>query len=205
MRSFIRASMAASLVLLAGCDPSPQSAADQARQKNLEAQGDIISRATTSVPVPRVNNFLARENLAEYMRRMDDPAKTWYIYVLGDNGAQLGYYVASTYPQSVCTFMTPPEDIREMRVGGGSGPNPVAVVTSPALDGIYYKGGGCETVFFFDAESSAMVMLTGMNIWASDIPLDLDAPRISVAVERSPDAVIPTGQNDERKSGENDR
>jgi len=169
------------LTALAACEPAPQSAAERARQQNVAAQDDIISRATSAVPVPRVNNFLAREGLAEYMRRMDDPAKTWYIYVLGNSGAQLGYYVASSYPQSVCTFMTPPEEVRSRTWSNGGGFG--LTTTAPALDGIYYKGGGCETVFFFDAESSAMIMLTGMSTWASDVPLDLDVPRISVAMQ----------------------
>src|SRR3546814_5665015 len=63
-------------------------------------------RATAAVPVPPTNNFVARQQLAEYMSRMDDPSKVWFVYLLGDNGNIIGYHIGS-YPQSVCTFMTP--------------------------------------------------------------------------------------------------
>lgn len=170
------------LTFLAACEPGTPNAAEQARRANVAAQQDVMARATAAVPVPRVNNFLTRQNLSQWMKRMDDPAKTWYVYVLGDNGAKLGYYVASTYPQTTCTFMTPPQEVREHRVGGGSGPNPVTVTTAPALDGVYYgAGGACDTYFFFDAASDAMIQITGMKIWTSDVPLNLDVPKIEVA------------------------
>src|SRR3546814_8924664 len=109
-------------------------------------------RATAAVPVPPTNNFVARQQLAEYMSRMDDPSKVWFVYLLGDNGNIIGYHIGS-YPQSVCTFMTPPERA-EWRAHNNYAS---AVTTAPALDGIYYKGGGCDTSFMFDDASNAMI------------------------------------------------
>lgn len=173
-------------VILSACEPSQANdaarAAQRAEEANKTAQNDIMARATAQVPVPKINNFLARKNLAEYMKRMDDPAKTWYVYILADTGAKLGYYVASTYPQSSCSFMTPPEQVREINVHGGTqSANPIAVTSAPSLMGVYYKGGGCDNTFFFDAASGALIILTGVHTWASDVPLDVDAPLIKVA------------------------
>lgn len=165
-------------LVLAACNPTPQSSADRAKATNIAAQEDVISRATAAVPVPRSSNFLARENLAEYMRRMDDPAKTWYVYEFGNTGAAIGYYVSSTYPQSVCTFMTPPEEVDYF--GNSTGGYGAIATSAPALDGVYY-GQTCAspTKFFFDISSGAMV-LTDMQVRTSDQPLSVDAPRIVV-------------------------
>lgn len=160
---------------LGGCVPDEPSA----QTINTKAQLTAMERATAAVPVPPTNNFVARQNLAEYMRRMDDPSKIWFVYLLGNNGNIIGYHVGS-YPQSVCTFMTPPEKVREHRVGGGAGPNPVSVTTAPALDGVYYKGGGCDTSFMFDDQTNAMIFIGGMKFLAYDVPLDVDVKPLVV-------------------------
>ncbi len=167
-------------VMLSACEPEAASsqAARQAEAANRSAQNDVMARATAQIPVPKINNFLARKALAEYMKRMDDPAKTWYVYILSDTGAKLGYYVAANYPQSSCSFMTPPEQVREY--SGSNGSAAVAVTSTPSLMGVYYKGGGCDNTFFFDASSGALIILTGVKTWASDVPLDVDAPLIKV-------------------------
>ncbi|WP_276122630.1 hypothetical protein [Pararhizobium qamdonense] len=174
-------------VFLAACEPSQAGeasrAAARAEQANVTAQQDVMARATAQTPVPVIKNFLARKNLAEYMKRMDDPAKTWYVYILADNGAKLGYYVASTYPQSSCSFMTPPEQVKTIE--DVNGVDPAVVVSAPSLMGVYYKGGGCDNTFFFDASSNALIILTGVKTWASDVPLNVDAPLITVAKTQS--------------------
>lgn len=171
-------------LFLAACDPSQAASSSQAAKRaeaaNRAAQDDVMARATAQTPVPQIKNFLARKNLAEYMKRMDDPAKTWFVYVIADNGAKLGYYVASTYPQSSCSFMTPPQQVKEVSVSG-QGSNPIAITSAPSLMGVYYSGGGCDNTFFFDANSSALIMLTGVKTWTSDVPLNVDAPLITVA------------------------
>ena len=169
---------AVAVIALAACQ-AEGTPAEQAREQNVEAQGQMMARATAAVPVPQTTHFLARQNLAEYMGRMDDPVKVWYIYEMADTGSVLGYYVSRTYRQSVCTFMTPPEEVRHRR---GTNGNTSVVVTAPALDGIYYGDGGCETVFFFDQNSDAMIF-TSMRFRASDVPLDIDAPLIGVQVD----------------------
>lgn len=172
------AGSATALMLLAAC---PGETGQSHEQKNTAAQQRGMTHATQQVPVPENKHFLARKALAEYMRRMDTPEKIWYVYELADTGAMLGYWVARTYPQSICTFMSPPERVKEHMVSG-QGSNPISVTTAPALDGVYYKGGGCETKFFFDAATDAMI-LTDMKIRALDVPLTgLDVEPFQVEV-----------------------
>lgn len=168
-------------LVLAGCQDEVSSAAQQADKANRAAQQDVKARATAAVPVPPITNFQARENLAEFMRRVDEKGKVWYVYERARNtGEILGFYLSSSYPQSVCTFMTPPEQVKEEKVYG-RGSNPVSITTAIALDGVYYKGGDCPD-FFFDYTTGAMVVLDADAVTiAVDKPLDIKAPKITFA------------------------
>src|SRR3546814_21162116 len=75
---------------LAGCVPEKSKGHEA---KNVAAQQTAMERATAAVPVPPTNNFVARQQLAEYMSRMDDPSKVGVGYLLGDNGNILGSHI----------------------------------------------------------------------------------------------------------------
>lgn len=180
MKKVLITSIVMMTVALSGCQETSKTAAQKADEANQRAKNNVKAKATQSVPVPEITNFQARKNVAEYMKRLDEPEKVWYIYERAPmTGEILGYYTSSSYPQSICTFMTPPETVEEIRVRG-SGPNPVAVTTSMALDGIYYKGGACPE-FFFDYNTGAMFILDedALTI-AVDQPLDVGAPNLSI-------------------------
>jgi hypothetical protein len=162
---------------LAGCKESVQTAAEKADAANKQAQNDVKARATQAVPVPHISNFQARKNIEEYLNRLDEPNKVWYVYERAPlSGEILGYYTSSSYPQSVCTFMTQPEEVEEVSVAG---PNPISTTTAMALDGVYYKGGSCPD-FFFDYNTGAMIVLDEDAVTiAVDQPLDVGAPSFS--------------------------
>lgn len=188
MYGFAVIAVGATLVAgLSACQEEvPPSNREMADQQNQKAQDDAISRATAAVPVPKTNNFVARSNLAEYMRRMDDPNKVWFVYVMTEVGQVLGYHVG-TYPQSVCTFMTEPENV-EWRSYRSTHGNTLAsaVTTAPALDGVYYGAGGCDTYFMFDETTSSMILLSGLNFMAYDQPLDMDVPALTFSSNEAP-------------------
>ena len=169
---------------------SPQaakSAAEQADILNKQAQDDVKARATQAVPVPPITNFQARKNLAEFMSRQDEAGKIWYVYERAPmTGEILGFYQSSSYPQSVCTFMTPPEEMKKVNVDHGQYTGNMAVpATAIALDGVYYKGGDCPD-FFFDYNTGAMVVLDSDAVTiAVDQPLDVQAPSFSFVVQET--------------------
>ena len=169
---------------------SPQaakSAAEQADILNKQAQDDVKARATQAVPVPPITNFQARKNLAEFMSRQDEAGKIWYVYERAPmTGEILGFYQSSSYPQSVCTFMTPPEEMKKVNVDHGQYTGNMAVpATAIALDGVYYKGGDCPD-FFFDYNTGAMVVLDSDAVTiAVDQPLDVQAPNFSFVVQET--------------------
>ena len=143
-------------------------------EKQEQARSSLMDKANASVPIPRIDNFLARQSVAEYMRRMDNPSKTFYIYVLGDNGNVIGYYVAKSQPMNICSFMSPTDKVEE-RYG-----DPDVVRQAPALDGLYYGSSGCNVDYFFDAETDALIQLNGLNYMIVDQPLQLDAKPLKV-------------------------
>lgn len=182
----ISAIVLASAFALAGCktEATPTAAA-QAEAQNVHAQQDVKARATTAVPVPNNSNFQARKNLAEFMSRVDEAGKIWYVYERAPlSGEILGMYTSSSYPQSVCTFMTPPEELKTSRGDYNQyGSEMTHVTTAIALDGVYYKGGDCPD-FFFDYNTGAMIVLDSDAVTiAVDQPLDVDAPDYSFVVQ----------------------
>lgn len=163
------------IVLLGASECSSQE--PTADQKNLKAQTTIMEKATAKVPVPNVNNFLTRQYVAEWMRRMDDPSKVFYIYLLADTGNPVGYYVG-TRPVSLCTLMTPP---KKKWKGDWNQYGSETLGPAPTLSGVYGSGGGgCDTYYFFDAESDALIHFANFKYFVSDEPLSIDADPISV-------------------------
>lgn len=160
---------------LTGCKIESDNESDSRKQGQIQ-QENIMQRANDAVPTYSPDHFLTRKAVDKWMRRMDQPQKTFYIYLVADNGQQLGYYVGQTRPISNCTLLTPPDRLQN---GDGVSGTQDYVVKSPSLDGVY-SGGGCESFFFFDAETDAYVEIKGLNFFVSDQPLSIDVEPIKV-------------------------
>ncbi|WP_019558521.1 hypothetical protein [Thioalkalivibrio sp. ALE12] len=162
--------LAATALTLSGCNEASTS------QQQETARDNIMDRAHQSVRIPEVSNFLTREYVAEYMRRMDEPNKTFYVYVVADTGQMLGYYVARSAPVNICTFLTPPDRV-ERTTSSSVGR---VLRKASGADGVYYGDSACNTEYFFDAETDALVQIQGLNLFVSDQPLEMDAKPIRV-------------------------
>ena len=160
---------------LAGCKEGQSST----RADGAKTQESMMQRAQSKTPVPQVSNFLTRDAVAKWMRRMDTPDKTFYVYLMGNNGQQIGYYVAQTRPISNCTLMTPPD---KLHYWSGSAGRTTAVTQAPSLDGVYSTG-GCDSYFFFDAATDAYIEIQGLNFFVADQPLSIDAEPIRVSAQ----------------------
>lgn len=156
-----------------GCEAAPPTA----REQNMDAQASLMERATAAVPVPRISNFLSREAVAKQVKRLDEKGKLFYVYILGDNGQQMGYYVANTRPVATCSLLTPPDDIwkKESSYGFTS-----QRITAPGLGGVYSTSSGCNSVFFFDAATDAYIEISGLNYFVSDQPLSVKSDPIKI-------------------------
>lgn len=152
------------------CDESKQ---DAQRRHSVNTRASAFARAERAVPVPKTENFPLRKTLAVMTERDDLLNHPWYVYILGMNGNVIGYYVAKTDPINACDFLSSTEDASDGYV-----------LTAPSLDGIFYGGGGaasgCDAWVFQDAATDALIKIRGMNFYAADQPLRLEADPIRV-------------------------
>ncbi len=145
-----------------------------ADQRNKEARKDLYNQATSRVPVPRIDNFLTRSYVAEYMRRMDTPNKVFYTYLQNKQG-QPYQYIVGTKPISLCALMTPPDRTFITRKGNG-------VRNAPTLGGVFYGGDGsgiCNMYYVFDNNSGALIQFKTPRLMISDQPLSIDTSNIN--------------------------
>ena len=152
-------------------------------EAGIETQANLMEKARKQVPVPQVENFQTRKQIAKWMRRMDEPSKEFYSYIFDSNGQVLHHMVTNGRPVSVGSFMTPPK--KEYSVRGG-GANPLG--PAPALDGVYYGGGGSAGAarFAFGAATDCyfeVVDLGAFLMIITDQPLDIDSTKLTVKVE----------------------
>lgn len=147
------------------------------REEAVANREQVFDRATSLYPDPRPENFPARQALIEFTARQDLLNHPWFVYILGNNGNVIGYYVAQTRPINSCNFLSSTEKVRDDDDGN-------VVLTAPSLDGIFYGGGGasagCDAWFFFDSATDAMIEIRGVNFFTSDQPLLLEAEAITV-------------------------
>lgn len=155
-----------------------ESEAEGQRKAAVEDRAGGFSRAEAAVPIRPSVNFPLRGALEEFNFRLDQENTLWYVYVLGFNGNMLGYYTATTRPINSCNFLSSTEQVRTSSNGN-------LVLTAPSLDGIFYGGSGasgaCQSHFFFDAATGAMIEIGSLPFWVSDQPLLLEAEPILVA------------------------
>lgn len=166
--------VAVAVFALAGCERSTETSS---REQGAKEQEAIMTRAINSSPTYQPTNFLTRDYVNEYMKRMDDVNKVFYIYVLGNNGNMVGYYTGSR-PVSVCTTITPPDKPLWRR--GNNGGNTMVTTQAPQLDGVY-SSGACDAYFFFDNATDALIEIKGLNFFTADKPLDVDAEPIGIS------------------------
>lgn len=167
--------IATTTALLAGCI---EQGTTSTRDQGAKEQENVMQTARSAFPTYQPTNFLTRKSINKWMERMDVPDKTFYIYLLADNGTHIGYYVGQTRPICSSLLLTPPDQVNEW----GSGSRAVAVTSAPSLDGVY-SAGDCPSYFFFDAETDAVLEIQGIDFISVDQPLSIDADPITVNVQ----------------------
>lgn len=176
IKKFAIAAAAIAVIGLAGCkDLNDKS--EELREDGLEEQTEVLNAARNAVPTPKMRNYLVRKAVREYMNRLDAPQKTFYTYIFADNGQTMGYYVGQSKPISGCTLMTPPDQIFQ---DNGHLDRDGQVIAAPNLNGVYSPGGQCDTYFFFDASTDALVEIRDFKYISADQPLSIKADPIKV-------------------------
>jgi hypothetical protein len=153
---------------------------DRGEQRKVAVveRAHVFQRAANMIPTPFTKNFPLRRTLAEMTKREDLLNHPWFVYMLGENGNVIGYYVARTVPINGCDFLSSTEDIWQ---GDGVSQK----MTAPSLDGVYYGGGGamggCDVWVWLDAATGAEIKVKGVNFYVADQPLRVLAKPIRVS------------------------
>jgi hypothetical protein len=131
---------------------------------------DAYAKLAKAVPYVPPANSLERRNLAERLKRTDNPNAIGYVYLLSF-GKPIGYYVVKGKVSNPDSQLTTTDLVTDC--SGWSTPCRVTV-PAPGDDGSYGPNEG--GIFFFTAEGT-MVTTSLDYVW-SDNPLPLDVPRL---------------------------
>lgn len=154
------------------CDETSQEAQ---RKKSIDYRAQAFARAERAVPLSAARNvnFPLRQTLMDWNNRADLINHPWYVYLLGDNGNSIGYYVAKTQPVSTCNFFSSTEDAADGYV-----------LTAPSIDGMFYGGsgaeGGCAYVFLDYTTNAVVIISPSFKFFVADQPLRIEADPIRV-------------------------
>lgn len=168
-RMIVSGLAAATILLSASCTDDGSPAPEQA-ERDIKQQ--TYDRLTEQQPALGIEAYSpTRETINFWLETWgDQPGKLSYVYLMASNGQLVGYYVLQGLPVNYCAELTPPFDIRK---GGGTGHTDL-LVPMPAMDGVYYTGGACETYYGKDATSGSFIQYSvgnGMNHLLYEQPL----------------------------------
>src|SRR5690606_24485808 len=135
-----------------------------------------INRA---VPIPVLDSFQERENLAKRAKRINVQNMTSCITLFLDNGSTVGTFTVAGKVSSLNSYLLASEQI----VDGYPGPSSFVpmVVEQPDIDGAYGKN--ADGIFFFTAETDAYVEWVGKYFWSDQCLYAIGSP---ILVERLP-------------------
>jgi hypothetical protein len=167
-------------VMVAGCGgmASGKPTIGQQAKDSSKLRADTYAKAQAQVPTPNVTNFPRRQTLADSTVRQSLPNHPWYVYILGQNGNVVNYFVAKSVPVNDCDYLSSTQDVHYHDGSGGG----TYILDAPSLEGIYQSASGCSTLTFFDLTSNAEIQVTvaSLSTYVSDRPLKVDAKPIKV-------------------------
>jgi hypothetical protein len=138
-------------------------------QQAIKQRTQVYGQAVAQVPTPNITNFPRRKTLVDAVERQALPDHPWYVYVLGQQGNIVNYYVAKSVPVNDCDYLSSTQNVQDG-----------LVLDSPSLEGIYQSQTGCNTLTFFDLATDAEIQITGLSTYVTDRPLKVSAQPIKV-------------------------
>ena len=150
------------------CDDNTSGAQEQGQADTEQA----FKQQAAAVPYPKaqLTDSLERRNIRERLLRTNKPNQISYVYLLGDTGTYIGYYVIKGKVSSTQSQMTTDQLVEDC------GSACAVAVPAPGDDGSY--GANEDGIFFFTVEG--VMVETDMRYVVSDAPLNVNAPRLNV-------------------------
>lgn len=152
------------LLIMAACEEESES-----KQSERDVQQSNYDRLVEQEPAKEVTNPKTRETVNFFTETWNEEGKLAYVYLQNTDGDMIGYYALDGPPVSMCTALTPNDEV----VGGGDGGR--VTVDSPGVDGVYRSDEDCSRYFGKDAETGAYIEFTtgmGINMLLYTEPMD---------------------------------
>ena len=164
----IAAILAAALALsMAACSSGG------AAQNNPQAEANYKAQEKND-PVPTLNDSLERANIAEHLRRNNQPDRVRYIYLLADTGGVYAYFAIKGKVTSTGAQLTPTDDFAKK-----CGTCDWEVVQGPTDDGSF---GGDEGGIYFFTDTGMEVQWNGRWL-LTDEPLKIQTPTLTLTTK----------------------
>jgi hypothetical protein len=160
------------LVACTSSGPDPNSAQGKAKAQ----REDVSAAQEAAVPYPaaELKNPLDRKQLADRLRRNNNPNAISYLYILSNTGTPIGYFVLKGKLTSTESSLLPTDMIIDAcNKGGEYCPE---VVQGGGDDGTY--GSNENAVFGFTAQG-VMITIRAENWFQSDAPIALNVPDLT--------------------------
>jgi len=181
MNRTLKTMLAASLVLLAGCDGDARMVSDEQKMMDTVQKMQISQAAPSDIDysLERYNLIKRaywvngmRERAASLPCRIQRPLGC--IVLFSANGAVIGRFVVDGKVSSLNSFLTPESEMYEQRTGssGGAWGNKWL----PDADGAYGKND--DGIFFFTPDGKYLEW-TGSYLY-SDIPFEVKDPVLKI-------------------------
>lgn len=163
------------VLALSGCvSQGPDKNSAQGKKIALTEEVTKAQEAAVPYPAADLKNPLDRRNLADRLRRNNNPNAISYLYVLSITGAPIGYFVLKGKLTSTESALLPTDSIID--ACGKSSEYCPEVVQGVGDDGTYGPNEGA--VFGFTAQG-VMVTIRSENWFQSDAPIALNVPDLT--------------------------
>lgn len=159
--------LAAVLTLFAATASSCNDEGNAARTDKTSASN--FDAQAKNDPVPNLTDSLERANIAEHLKRNNQPDRVRYIYLLADTGGIYAYYVIKGKVSSTGAQLTPTDEIVDRTEGD-------VVTQAPTDDGSF---GGDEGGIYFFTDTGVEVQWNGRWL-LTDAPMNIKTPTLTL-------------------------
>jgi hypothetical protein len=166
------AALIATIALATSLAACSNSSNDSGQRNEQATQQSNYDKLVASDPAHTMAHSPTRDTINAWIDTWSKPGKLSYVYLQNADGKITGYYVLKGLPVSYCTSLTPNYKVITPEIPGDN--NVPLQVPAPAIDGVYYSGGECNTYYGFDATTGAYLEYTaglGINVLLYDQPL----------------------------------
>lgn len=160
-------------LMAADCTSTPNS--QQQQQQQNSSANDRLHKQN---PYPILTNSQELHNQTEWYKRLSDPNKIAYIYILNNDGSAAAIYQIRAKCSSTNSMYSTPSEIHNYSSADGGN----VVVPAPQPDGSYGQNEQAVFCFLNDAGQHMIEFSESFHYIWSEIPLDIHTTPQTIVV-----------------------